>query len=93
MGINIARLRLSDHAIAAIADREVRPELIANALLSPSEVYEHDGDRLFCGPLIAVVVAGPDEAAVVKTVLLRARGGRRWTDEEFRAVMRKVAGE
>ena len=74
-----ARIRLSRHALDAMARRGVEVEDLVEALLQPQSVEPHEGSVRFVRDGIAYVVApGP----VLVTVLLRE--GRQWTDQDAR---------
>jgi hypothetical protein len=70
-----ARIRLSAHALDAMARRGVEVEDLVDALLRPEVVEPNDGRVRFVRDGMAYVVApGP----VLVTVLLRER--RQWSD-------------
>ena len=80
--LNLQNLRITRHAVRAMGERGVEIEEVAEILKRPSIVEPHDGKRRFVGNGLALVIAGPDEAPVLVTVLLRER--RQWTDEDAR---------
>ncbi len=75
---------LTHHARRVMAERDVEPEEIAEALRRPDVSEPHEGRRRFTrGPLSVVVAESADgRRAVVVTVLLRRRAS--WSDADAR---------
>ena len=79
--LKVENLRITRHAVRAMAERGVEVEDLVGALRAPVVVEPHEGKRRFVGENgLVAVIAGPDERPVLVTVLLRRRD--QWDDDD-----------
>ena len=79
--LKVENLRITRHAVRAMAERGVEVEDLVGALRSPVVIEPHEGKRRFVGANgLVAVIAGPDEWPVLVTVLLRRR--EQWDDDD-----------